>query len=93
VLKCVREYCDRVVALEAYEARLPALALAERGRGLPPRLRKLTGQLVGQERRRSAVLAGCLPPVGKDRPASWIPQRETPCEQAVSRTSVLSQLA
>jgi hypothetical protein len=46
-----------------------------------------------KERRRSAVLAGCLPPVAKDRPAGWIPQRETPCEPAVSRTSVLSQLA
>jgi hypothetical protein len=69
------------------------LALGDRGRGLTPRLRKLTGQLVGQERRHSAAFAGCLPPVGKDRPAGWIPQRETPCEQAVSRTSVLSQLA
>jgi hypothetical protein len=29
----------------------------------------------------------------KDRPAVWIPQRETPCERAVSRISVLSQLA
>jgi hypothetical protein len=68
----------------------PALALGERGRGLPPRLRKLTRQLVGQERRRSAVLAGYLPPVGRDRPAAKIPQRETPREQAVGRTSVLS---
>lgn len=93
VLKCVREYCDRVVALEGYEARLPALALGERGRGLPPRLGQLTGQLAGQEGRRRAVLAGCLPPVGKDRPAGWIPQRQRSCEQAVSRTSVLSQLA
>ena len=39
------------------------------------------------------ALASVLAAVGKDRPAGWIPQRESPGEQAVSRTSVLSQLA
>jgi hypothetical protein len=90
VLKYVREYCDRVVALAGYEARSRPWLLVNAAAAFHPRLRELTGQLVGQKRRRSAVLAGCLPPVGKDRLARWIPQRETPCEQAVSRTSVLS---